>query len=766
MVWGAASWRRRLLKLKATLPLIKSLVVIATLFGLDIRDAVYKIWWTGPLESYHFRSGSTITLQDGPVVPGAVRGPSGWSSYLSSCASITPFCEDGSTFFLSAVLANCSTTSQTNGSVPLPSSLVITSSFRVDSAAWASCQLLYLPRRPPICQSDLVANFHGRYAFSAVDVPIEWMAPIDSAGEFELLQLLELVSLSIPQYGIICGNLFALETVEREATYYSKFIYACASTNLGRTAFLGVAHPAVDALLMDKAWLTADVVNIMNFRYGIRQNSKSGFSVRTDEKGRVLLTSHTSINFSSYGQLYVLLLSIDLCLLVVHILSSLEIMSWALMPQAREQIVKIRTSIARRKSTLSKHTSFMKALHSSRVFEGGPSVRTASTQPSLSHQPLPRSSPATDANQWLMEDHSLYSFFSRSLYRSAVVVMATCVTQLISWLLVLPNSVVWTWSDSFMQKLQAYLSSIRIWVLILLLTNGLWNLIVLVDEPAAYWFVRGTYVSSYEILVIGALMSFALRQEVFALSGLKWDMEKQRVSDVVSFPGFVAHGNTCNLELDYQIVTPHSILWLLYKPLLQIIIYSVILLFGYAGLKFLVFTYWRPLMCFVWPRSASNAAAVASSTVRASDKHQTMLLALRPYSRSEIERVMDCPVRAKSLIRNSLAMESVDASGSVHISPSCFLDFGIMLRDGEVRTRICFANILSSIRRPTEPFAAALQTHSANFDRIWSSYSGRSLPQPMRFEQDGQCKEAEADLDMDQAAKVVLIRQRTNSGFE
>lgn len=765
MSWGVASWRCRWLRLKATLPLIKSLLVITTLFGLDIRDAMYKIWWTGPLDSYHFRSGSTIILQDASVSPGAVRGPSGWTSFLTSCTSITPFCDDGSTFFLSAVLANCSTESPSNTSVQLPPSLVVTSSFRVDSVAWASCQLLYLPRRPAICQSPLVSNFHTRYALQAVDVPIHWMAPAESAGEFELLQLLELVSLSIPQYGIICGNLFALETVDTLPTYYSKFIYACASTNLGRTAFVGVAHPAIDALLTDKGWLTADVVNIMNFRYGIRQNDRSAFSVRKDDKGRVLLTSHTSINFSSYGQLYVLLLTIDLCLLVVHILSSLEIMSWALMPSAREQLVKIKTSIARRRSTITKHASFMKALSSSRVIEAGPSLFTASPQRSQSQQQLAQR-PETNSNQWFMEEHSLYSFFSRSLYRSPVVVMATCVTQIISWLLVLPNSVVWTWSDSFMQKLQAYLSSIRIWVLILLLANGLWNLVVLADEPAAYRFVRGTYVSSYEILFIGALMSFALRQEVFALSGLKWDLEKQRVSDVVSFPGFIAHGNTCNLDLDYQIVTPHSVLWLLYKPLLQIIVYSVIALFGYAGFKFLLFAYWKPLMRYVCPRSATNAAVVAATTATASDTNSTKLPVLRPYSRSEIERVLDCPVRAKSLIRNSLDMEIEDARGTVHISPSCFLDFGIMLRDGEVRTRICFANILSSMRRPSEPFTTALQAHPANAARRQSSYLGIPTPQKPQPEQDVQRKEVETDADMDQAAKIVLIRQRTIPSFD
>jgi hypothetical protein len=93
--------------------------------------------------------------------------------------------------------------------------------------------------------------------------------------------------------------------------------------------------------------------------------------------------------------------------------------------------------------------------------------------------------------------------------------------------------------------------------------------------------------------------------------------------------------------------------------------------------------------------------------------HQTA----RKYERSQIEQILSCPVRTKSLIRNTLQMATVDASGRVHISPSCYLDFGVMMRDGDVRSRICFSNMLVKARRPENDLSVALEDHPSNLRR-------------------------------------------------
>lgn len=735
-------WRARV---RDALPVIKSAVVICTLFALDVRDAVYKVVWIGVDDSFHFRTDSTLVLQAGPVVPvmtaqhnGSLA--SGWPSFLARCESITPFCEDGSTFFLSAVLGNCSLessdlapvstsapslASETATAAADRTSLVFTANVRVDSLVWASCKLLFISRRPPICHEDIVANFHKRYAFRNRDVPLDWMAPVASPAEDELLRLLDLVSLSVPIHTIVCGEAFALDpqsgrTVEG---LFTPTIYGCASPNLHRSEFVGLTNAAVHELQRDKAWLTADVIQVMTIHYGIRQNGISTYRVAHDAHDRVLLSPLTRANFSSFGQLYVLLILIDAALLVLHFLSSLEIFTWLLLPEAREIREHLTTTIAR---TASQLKVLFATARSSRIFNASsPALltsRSTLTRPSGSTtQWVSEPQELLPPREGLLDENFFYSFFSRSLYRSEPVVLLTLVTQLLSWLLVLPNSVVWTWSDSLEQKLQACLSSLRVWVLLLLVTNGFWNVVVLASEERAYWFVRGTFVSSLEVVAIGAVVSFGLRDHVFAMCEAKWALERQRVSDTQSFPGSIAHGNTLSLGQDYLISTPSSVLWVIYEPLLLILAWSVLALVLYVSAKYVVLAQRVAWTARVEQLRRSLQLAAVSPEGRSgrsdSDRHGKPPATVRPrslapYARSPIEELLNTPVRAKSLIRNALAIEVVDArDGRAHIAPSCYLDFGVMMRDGHVRSRIGFASVLAKAQRPASDLTLALESH-------------------------------------------------------
>uniref|UniRef100_K3WRB4 Uncharacterized protein n=1 Tax=Globisporangium ultimum (strain ATCC 200006 / CBS 805.95 / DAOM BR144) TaxID=431595 RepID=K3WRB4_GLOUD len=413
----------------------------------------------------------------------------------------------------------------------------------------------------------------------------------------------------------------------------------------------------------------------------IRQNCKNVVDVAKQlSSGCILLTSRTAVNFSSFGQMYLALILIDVTLLVLHFLSSMEIFTWMLLPEAQELRNRIQQSISRAAS------------HFKALLVSNQSTRNLSTS---STGLLQISEPPVFELEGLLEENLFYSFFSRSLYRSPTVTVGTFTTQLISWLLVLPNSVVWTWSDSWSEKLQVYLSSIRTWVLILLLTNMLWNGVVLVNKEWAYRFVKGTFVSSLKILVVGALMSFTLRVGVFAMC--------ER-----------------NLEQDYLVVTPTDVLWIIYAPLLRILAWSIVVFMLYATLKslwprllrrsFHAHTF-HHLACRLSPQHKVDDVYTAKHDNRPS--HQTA----RKYERSQIEQILSCPVRTKSLIRNTLQMATVDASGRVHISPSCYLDFGVMMRDGDVRSRICFSNMLVKARRPENDLSVALEDHPSNVRR-------------------------------------------------
>lgn len=758
---GLRKWR---LRMRGSLSVIKSGVVICTLFALDIRDVVYKVLWIGPGDAFHFRTDSTVVLQSEALVPAMTAQndslvlASGWPSFLSRCDSITPFCSDGSTFFLSALLTNCSAA----GGDELPQStatmsLVLTTNARVDSLAWASCKLLFVSRRPPVCQEDIVANFNTRYALPNSEIPVSWMTPVESSSEIELLQFLDMVSLSVPYHKIVCGEAFAFDPEGHhdisDSTVFKPTIYGCASPNLHRSEFLGLENPLIANLQRDKAWLTADVVQFMGIQYGIRQNCESELVVSHDSRRRTLLSFHSKVNFSSFGQLYVLLVLIDVSLLLLHFLSSVEIFTWVLLPEAQEVREQLTSALSR---TVSQIKLFLVNGVSTRRLSLTSSSPTSSSLP-----PLTGSLEKQQQPEGLLEESLFYSFFSRSLYRSQLVVLATIVTQLISWLLVLPNSVVWTWSDSVTEKLQAYLSSIRVWVLILLLTNALWNVVVLANEELAYNFVKGTFVSSFEILLIGALVSFVLRDKVFAMCEIKWAIERQRVNDVSSFPGYIAHANTFSLAQDQLVSTPTEVFWVIYEPLLHILAWSFVALMFYAVAKSAIYAKGGAWVRYAWSKLSSSrlgrklavvypvtnrqqqqqhhhhltqrideetAQAYHNSSVKDKPATNTHLPVEKRYERSQIERILDCPVRAKSLIRNTLQMETTDAaSGHVHISPSCYLDFGVMMRNGEVRSRICFSDVLVRAQRPDNELSVALEDHPQNLRRRSSVFVAHLL---------------------------------------
>ncbi|DAZ94302.1 TPA: hypothetical protein N0F65_012071, partial [Lagenidium giganteum] len=100
--------------------------------------------------------------------------------------------------------------------------------------------------------------------------------------------------------------------------------------------------------------------------------------------------------------------------------------------------------------------------------------------------------------------------------------------SLISWLVVMPNSVVWVWGDSTATKIQAYLCSLRVWVLTLIACNVIWAIVVRVSERGAYFITSRTYITTMEIIVIGGIVAAFQRLDVFNMCERKWQLENQR----------------------------------------------------------------------------------------------------------------------------------------------------------------------------------------------------------------------------------------------
>ncbi|GLD99109.1 hypothetical protein PINS_up007827 [Pythium insidiosum] len=320
---------------------IAHLLLVLGIFALDARDLQYKLYWLGPNDSFSFRAGSTSVLKTVPLrmdvsALNHSESASGWPSFLSRCEQLHAMGADDGPFFLSAMGVNCSITIGQNGTQRQVSQLVMTSDARVDSLAWSACSLLFIARRPPICHENMVANFRERYAFSDKPIARQNVAPLESAAERELLRFLELLSLSDPLGHVICVEAFELPIGAIEGIYDAG-VYGCASPNLFRSEWVGFEATAISTLQGDKAWLTNDVLSLVGLKFGIRQNTRSRFMISTQRSdGRLMVTSQTKVNFSSYGPLYAVIIVLDLTLLVAHLFTTMEIVKWITLPHYSE----------------------------------------------------------------------------------------------------------------------------------------------------------------------------------------------------------------------------------------------------------------------------------------------------------------------------------------------------------------------------------------------------------------------------------------------
>ncbi|GAB9465101.1 hypothetical protein Gpo141_00002520 [Globisporangium polare] len=709
----------KLQKLNATLFLTKKLLFVVFLFALDIRDIVYKVVWIGPMDSYSFVSGSTSILHPVPLVSmitpelraldAGEHVASGWSSFQSQCDELFAFVTDGSTLFFSALAKNCKipVTSSSNNTTMMRviPQLVLTSNIRADAPIWASCELLHIGRRPPICQDLITAHFNDRYAFFFATVVNSDVAPIGSEAETEILRFLDMLSTSIPMHRVICVEAF--ELAPGQTGTFIATIYGCASPNLYRSEFVGFGAKSYHKLLHGKGWLTNDDIALLGQRFGIRQNDMSDYTiVHSVERNETSIRSYTATNFSSNGSLYALMVAIDIFLLLTHCHSFLEIAKWMFFPKYRELQRWIRDFETSESDKMVIPEQFQKQLR-----QHEPPVDK--TSPRRPHHQQHKST----EDSLVFREERFYSFFCASYYKSPSYMWLTRLARVISWIIILPNSVVWTWSNSQNEKVQAYLSSIKSWVLISSVVQILWKMVVRVMENRAYQFARGTFITNPEIIIIGAIAAVHLQDEIFLMCEKKWAVENQRVNDATSFAGgYIAHGNTFQTANDYRSTTPLEVLRILYDPLMHIILLSVAMIILWLLAKF---AYFYALACVSSKGKRSNAIVVdtanlseASSSSSEGGHHHprtqsdtSVTTTGEVYARLPLEEVLDIPIRANSLVRYGLSMEIV-RDGKRYIRPSCYLDYGIMLKHGE--------------RRPYSVSVAAIFKHKATIGEFAS----------------------------------------------
>ncbi|DAZ98715.1 TPA: hypothetical protein N0F65_006747 [Lagenidium giganteum] len=263
-------------------------------------------------------------------------------------------------------------------------------------------------------------------------------------------------------------------------------------------------------------------------------------------------------------------------------------------------------------------------------------------------------------------EDSPVEMMSRSLFRSTPVVVLTVMSHVLWWLMILPNVIVFTWTEDTVGQIQACLTSVRVWVLVVLLVNSVWDSVALVHERLAYQLVKRSYVSMLEVMAVAGLVAYGFRYRVFSIGSVKYGIEKQRVVDVDTFAGWAVFANTYNDDLDTIITTRLDVISAIYGPLAQILgtsLGGVVAVLVLKGIFIHLYQSARMRLHVVADKQAGSKPVSAQS-----------------YERLPLERLLNTAIRARSLMRNGLEVESVH-EGELFIGPSLYFDFGLIVQE-------------------------------------------------------------------------------------
>ncbi|KAL4165943.1 hypothetical protein KRP22_014649 [Phytophthora ramorum] len=259
--------------------------VLLLLIALDARDLWYKTQWLGPSDAFAFATKNSVRLVDASSADGKAPAESvtGWRAFHDTCSelhALTGSSKGGSvhSHFLHVLAANCSAPDGlTEDMTPHLPTMILTSDMRADAMAWAACKLLYVFRRPPLCQDAMVKNFLHKYRLASPHVTSAMIATPMSGAERELRALLDVIGKSMPLSAVVCVGGVELPAQPDQQEPLRR-IFGCASPEVpGKSAaFVGQFATGFAALQIDKARLTADDIELQQLPKGSRR-SKAGW---------------------------------------------------------------------------------------------------------------------------------------------------------------------------------------------------------------------------------------------------------------------------------------------------------------------------------------------------------------------------------------------------------------------------------------------------------------------------------------------------------
>ncbi|OWZ10919.1 Transmembrane protein [Phytophthora megakarya] len=640
-------------------------LVLLLLVALDVRDLWYKTQWLGPSDAFAYTTKNSVLMLDEPGTDDKISSESvtGWRVFHDTCMdlrALTGRSKSGiaHSHYLHVLAANCSAPEGlTEDMAPQFSTMILTSDMRADAMAWAACKLLYVSRRPPLCQDAMISNFLHRYRFGSPQVTSAMMATPMSGAERELRALLDVIGKSMPLSSVVCVGGVELLTREQQLGEEDPLrrIFACASPKVpGKSAaFVGQFATGFAPLMMDKARLTADEIDVLGLRFIFRQNAvrtykylpPSSASAKDSQhvKGRVDV--HTSLNLSCSGFLYNVMILMDLVLLVMHAWSSIELLERLILP---------------------------------------PLLRT----------------PTKQEIRDLVEGEGRTTLFACSLVHSSSVAILTFVSALLSWLLVLPHTAAWALGsdESYFSLawIHTFLSGQRVWVLLLQLVHYLWGIFVFIDEGRAYMLATRTFVSSSELVGAVAIAICMLRRRLLSILPTKHDMEHQRIVDGAAFPGYLVISNAFDDRVHMLPArSQNPVLWMIYTPLFELLLLS--LLFVGIGLaaRYVYYDYHRRVSKAAVV-TGTNAGDPVPSRRPSISGFSSAQAAMAGYKRLPLEELLDVPIRSKHIVRSGGIGNLEKTVGSEQfLWPVQYLSHGVLLEnDRFLSTRRGFYRVL------------------------------------------------------------------------
>ncbi|KAE8891427.1 hypothetical protein PF005_g25485 [Phytophthora fragariae] len=657
-------------KLQALLDTLLLLLLVA----LDARDLWYKTQWLGPSDAFAFTTRNSVRLLDlstAAVEEKTVNESStGWRAFHATCGELRALSGNrwtgrGHSHFLHVLAANCSAPDGlTEDMQPQFSTMILTSDMRADAMAWAACKLLYMSRRPPLCQDAMITKFLHRYRLGSPHVTSAMMAAPMSGAERELKALLAVIGKSMPLSSVVCVGGVELPSNEhhRDQQGLLRRIFGCASPDVpGRSAaFVGQFATGFAALQTDKARLTADDVDVLGMHFVFRQNAVRSYtyhpslSAASDLEGQASFQGrvevHTALNLSCSGFLYNVMILVDTVLLVMHAWSAAELLERLVLPPLRR-------------------------------------------------------TPTKQEMRDLVEGEGRATLFACSLVHSSPVALLTFLSALLSWLLLLPHTAVCALSGDessvSVAAVNTLLSAVRVWVLLLLLVHSLWGAFVLVDEGRAYMLASRTFVSSNELVAAVVLAGCFLRSRLMSILPKKHDMEHQRTIDGAVFPGRLAISNA--FEDRIHLLPAHSrnpVLWMIYEPLVELLLVSLMIVGIGMAARYLLHNCRR--------RRATKAVAAVVEVDGAHEGHplparrpsivgfSSAQAAMAGYKRLPLEELLDVPIRSKHIVRsgNDGGLEKT-VGDEQFLWPVQYLSHGVLLEnDRFLSTRRGFYRVL------------------------------------------------------------------------